>query len=245
MILLVDAGNTRLKWGLWQGGHWLDRGWLPAGRPHDLSGSLDGRRPEWIGVSCVGGERQRALLEAELAWFDCPRFWLRAEARRYGLLNRYEDPGRLGPDRYAMLLACLRMGLAPCVVVGAGTALTADALTGEGEYLGGLILPGMELMRRALREGTAGVGEVSGRACEFPRSTGDGVETGILTALSAGAEALRGRLARRVGGEVRMVLTGGDATRLAGQFTTRVEVVEDLVLEGLSWIARVSDVPGA
>jgi len=245
MILLIDAGNTRLKWGLWQAGGWVAKGWLPTDEVAGLAEVLAGRRPGWVGVSCVAGGEARSRLEAQLAGLGCPLFWLRAEARRYGLFNRYTDPASLGPDRYAMLLACRYMGLAPCVVVGAGTALTVDALNGTGEFLGGLILPGAGLMRRSLLAGTAGVAEVAGRVCGFPRSTGDGVETGILLALPAAVEAMRKRLAAQAGDGVQVILSGGDGPLLAGHIAPPVRVVEDLVLEGLSWIARKSDWPGA
>jgi type III pantothenate kinase len=243
-ILTVDAGNTRLKWGLWQGGRWRRKGALPVGESDRLGEVVAPARPARTLVSCVAGEGVRQALEAGLARLGGPVCWLRPEAEAYGLRNTYTEPGRLGPDRYAMLVACLHLGYAPCVVVGAGTAVTVDALDAEGGFLGGLILPGPELMRLALASGTAGVQEVTGRLQDFPRSTGDGVETGIWRALAGGVEAMRSRLAARSGAEPLTVLSGGAAVRLADALTGPMRLVEDLVLEGLLWIARSMDAPG-
>lgn len=242
MILTVDAGNTRLKWGLWQAGAWRRKGTLPVGETGRLADELAPERPTRTLVSCVAGEGVRLALEAVLARLGAPVFWLGSAAEAYGLRNIYTEPAQLGSDRYAMLLACLHFGFAPCVVVGAGTAVTVDALDGKGSFLGGLIMPGPALMRRALMSETAGVTQVSGRLQDFPRCTGDGVETGIWRALAGGVEAMRRRLAAQTGVEPRTVLSGGEAAGLAAVLAGPTQVVEDLVLEGLLWIARCSDV---
>lgn len=241
MILAVDAGNTRLKWGLWQDGAWRRKGTLPVGETDRLDEAIAPARPTRALVSCVAGEDVRRALEAVLARLGAPVLWLSSSALACGLRNTYTESAQLGSDRYAMLLACLYFGFAPCVVVGAGTAVTVDALDGEGSFLGGLILPGPALMRRALMSGTAAVTEVSGRLRDFPRCTGDGVETGIWRALAGGVEAMRGRLAVQVGVEPLTVLSGGESAALAAVLAGPTQVVEDLVLEGLLWIARCSD----
>ncbi len=240
-ILTVDAGNTRLKWGLWQDGAWRRKGVLPAGEAGCLDAQIMPARPEKAFVSCVAGDAPRAELAAALARLGGGVTWLQASAQAYGLRNAYAEPARLGPDRYAMLVACLHLGLAPCVVVGAGTAVTVDALDAAGAFLGGMILPGPALMRQALAAGTAGVMEVSGRLQDFPRCTGDGVETGIWRALAGAVADLRARLARAAGVQPLVVLSGGEATALAAVVDEPRRVVEDLVLEGLLWIARCSD----
>lgn len=241
MILTVDAGNTRLKWGLWQAGAWRRKGALPVEKTDCLVDALAAERPKRILVSCVAGQEVRRALDAVFARLGAPVCWLSPTAQSYGLRNTYTEPAQLGPDRYAMLLACLHSGFAPCVVVGAGTAVTVDALDGEGSFLGGLIMPGPALMRWALMSGTAGVTQVSGRLEGFPRCTGDAVETGIWQALAGGVEAMRRQLAAQTGVTPRTVLSGGEATRLAAVLAGPVQVVEDLVLEGLLWIGRYSD----
>lgn len=236
MILLLDAGNTRLKWGCRDASGWVAQGALPAGETHRLVEVVATHSPDWVGVCCVAGEATRRGIERVLA--DRATFWLQPPAEGNGVVNRYEVPGSLGADRYAGLVACARGGLAPCVLASAGTALTVDALTGEGEFLGGMILPGAGLMRDALIHGTGGVRFSGGAWRDYPRATGDAVETGILTAMAGAVEAMRQRLAGTVGRGVGVVLTGGDADWLSARLSGAVTVDRNLVLEGLSWLAR-------
>jgi len=199
--------------------------------------------PTWVGVSCVAGAAARRRIETLLA--DLPSHWLAPTGSGHGIVNRYDRPETLGADRYAGLIACLRRGHAPCVLASAGTALTVDALTGAGEFLGGMILPGAGPMRRALAEGTAGVPVSAGDWRAFPRSTGDAVATGILTAMAGAVEAMRQRLAAELARDVAVVVTGGDADTLAGRMPGPVKIETNLVLEGLLWLARDLDVAGA
>ncbi len=244
LILAVDAGNTRLKWGLAQDGAWRRKGGGPLSEAARLDDVIAPERPQRALVSCVAGDAVRQGLAAALARLGAPVFWLTAAGHAHGLHNAYTEPAQLGPDRYAMLVASLHLGLAPCVVVGAGTAVTVDALDEAGSFLGGLILPGPALMRQALKSGTAGVTAVAGQVVDFPRATGDAVETGIWRALAGAVEAMRSRLAARTGGVPLTVVSGGEAAGLAAVLAGPIQVVEDLVLEGLLCIARGSDAPG-
>lgn len=241
MILLLDIGNSRIKWGAWAGA-WQGRGAIPTGQPEALAAVLAEFRPAWAGLCCVAGEAVLGRVEAVLG--GLPRQRLAAEAEGHGIVNRYERPESLGADRYAALIACWRGGRAPCVAVSAGTALTVDALSGDGVFLGGMILPGAALMRRALAEGTAAVAAAPGQWQAFPRSTADAVATGILAGHAGAVAAMRQRLAGAAGGEVAVVVTGGDAEALAAHLAAPVVVVPDLVLEGLLWLARDLGVTG-
>jgi type III pantothenate kinase len=243
VILLIDIGNTRIKWACWQDGEWRERGACPVGQAETLAAPIARHDPAWIGVCCVAGAAVRARVETLLA--GRPSHWLAPVGQAHGLVNRYERPESLGADRYAGLLACLRHGLAPCVLASAGTALTVDALTGEGEFLGGMILPGAALMRQALAEGTAAVPAQPGQWRAFPRGTGDAVATGILTAMAGAIEAMRERLVGPLAVPVAVVLTGGDAEFLAARLRPPTRVEGNLVLEGLLWLARDLGVSGA
>jgi type III pantothenate kinase len=236
MILLLDVGNTRIKWGCWADGAWRGQGAVPVAEAGRLTEVVAGFAPAWAGVCCVAGEAVRVQVDTLLAGLDS--HWLAPSGAAHGVVNRYHRPETLGADRYAGLIACLRRGHAPCVIASAGTALTVDALAGDGEFLGGMILPGAALMRRALAEGTAGVAAVTGEWQRFPRSTGDAVATGILTAMAGAVDAMRQRLAAEVGRDVAVVVTGGDAGSLAGCLPGPAMIDGNLVLEGLLWLAR-------
>lgn len=245
MLILIDAGNTRLKWGAWAAGAWLAKGALDNARVADLPAVLGDYAPTWIGISCVAGEAVRAGIAEYARSVGVAPHWLRSQGELHGLVNRYSRPESLGTDRFAALFACHCLGLAPCILATAGTALTVDALSSRAEFLGGLILPGAGLMRRALADGTAGLADSRGVCQDFPRATGDAIESGIRAAQVGAIQAQRARLAALEGGAVNLVLSGGDAAWLASGFNEDVMVREDMVLEGLLWIANRSAAAGA
>lgn len=242
MILLVDAGNSRIKWASYTGGERGAHGALATADGASLAEVWRELRPDWVGVSNVAGAAVAAAITQALETRAAELFWLQPERQAYGVLNPYLD---LGVDRYAALVAVRQRNVGHCVVASLGTALTVDALTAEGEFLGGLIAPGYVLMRQALLVGTAGVRPVAGSYAPFPRNTDDAVETGIITALLGTIEAMRGRTSSALGADVRLILTGGDAARLAPQFTVPVSVIDNLVMEGLLWIAKAKNARGA
>jgi type III pantothenate kinase len=250
VILLLDVGNSRIKWITWQNGHRLEYKAHPIWRLDELRTALASGRPDWVGISCVAGDPVRTDLAKLFESTGVVPFWLRPQAEAHGLVNRYERPESLGADRYAIAIAAVRRRLGPCVVVSAGTALTVDAIAGEGELLGGMIVPGVGLMRRALETGTAALAGAEGNWQAFPRATGDAVVTGIWTAMAASVMTMQARLSARLGRDVGVVVTGGDARPLAARLqdvgcSTGAHVIDNMVLEGLLWVARDLDVPGA
>lgn len=197
----------------------------------------------WVGMSCVAKASRCARIEAALSLLCAPVHRVRAVARGHGLINGYARPQTLGADRFAALVGAWRNGFAPAVVVAAGTAITVDALDSEGRFIGGLILPGRRLMHAALRSGTAGVRAAAGAVCEFPRSTAQAVASGAQAAAAGAVAVMRARLERHVAAPAKVVLTGGDADWLALALSGDVIRFEDLVLEGLRWIAHDLNAP--
>lgn len=245
MLIMIDAGNTRLKWGAWAEGAWLAKGAVDNEHSAALADTLEGYAPAWIGVSCVAGTAVRGHIADYARRVGVEPYWLLPSRELFGLRNGYAKPETLGSDRWAALFACHGLGLAPCVMATAGTALTVDALSSQGEFLGGLIVPGAGLMRRALTAGTAGLAVCAGVCQDFPRATEDAIESGIHGALSGAVATQRARLERLEGGPVSVVLSGGDAGWLRPALTGNVLAREDMVLEGLYWIAKRSAVAGA
>ena len=251
MILLVDAGNTRIKWAfhvgetLLPGGSWSTRevAALPAfALDAGLADSADRVGPEPASravVACVAGEAVRGALADAFEGRGIQPHWLTPALSAHGLVNRYQPPQSLGVDRYAALVGALHRVGRSCVVVSVGTALTADMLTAEGEFLGGCIVPGPELMRTALASGTAGVGKAEGGWQDWPRTTGSAVDTGIALALAGVVRGMRERLAGGPGRALPpVVLTGGARAGMVPLLSGEVVEIDELVLEGLSWIAR-------
>jgi type III pantothenate kinase len=243
MILVIDAGNSRMKWGL-AGPH----GWHAIGVvTNNEIGTLALRdwqnlpRPSRaVGVN-VAGEAARVRVEAQLARFRIAPEWLTASAAAGGVVNGYERPEQLGADRWASLVAARNRIVshdaapAAAVVVNAGTAVTIDALDRDGVFLGGVIMPGLRLMLRALADNTNALRIPPGHYRDFPTSTPDALHSGAMQAVCGAIELMRYRLSPDEA--VKCFLAGGAASEIAPNLTEPVEVVDNLVLEGVLELA--------
>lgn len=235
MNLLLDAGNTRLKWGLHSGSAWLARGVLDYPQLDRLADCWSGfGEPEYALGSNVAGERIAARIGEVLA--DCmPLVWNRPQVRQCGVSNGYRNPGQLGADRWAALIGARQLHRGAALVVMAGTATTIDLLTGDGRFLGGVILPGVELMRRSLASDTADLPLAEGCYERLPCRTEDAIVSGCLESQAGAVERLFARL--DAGSAPVCLLGGGAAGAIEGLLRIPLRRVDNLVLEGLAVIA--------
>jgi type III pantothenate kinase len=243
MNLLVDLGNSRIKWANSGPQHWeTGAETIPDEGFSALLERLWGQTaaPERVVVSSVHGPQRERLLHDWLMrrWAIEPQF-IRAQAQQLGVTNRYHDPSALGADRWAALLAARRASSAAQCVVDCGTAVTIDALSADGEFLGGVILSGLHMMRAGLLADTHGIrnGDGAEDNC-LARNTGDGVAAGSLFGLAGAIERVVAEQRRTHGVNAHVVLTGGDAPRLLPLLSGPVAHVPDLVLQGLKLIAE-------
>jgi len=238
MILAIDAGNSRVKWGWHDGRGWSSLSTVSliefAAANHDINPfAATHENPQQIVISNVAGEGAHQLLINWTRIFDAEPLWLKGEAERCGVTSRYERPDQLGPDRWAALVAARALHSGACLVVNAGTATTADVLSAEGEFLGGLILPGVDLMRFVLHEHTGRLPLQEGRFVRTPRNTIDAIETGCRHAQAGAVE----RMFRVAGTGAQCLVSGGAGKALSEQLGIPCRYVENLVLEGLARIA--------
>jgi type III pantothenate kinase len=242
-ILAIDAGNSRIKWGVHEDGSWLAQGWVATGRAARLSRAWSRfEAPDAIIAANVAGARVARSLAAAARRFRRPVRFITGAAAQCGVRNSYANPRQLGADRWAALIGAWNLHRGPCVVVNAGTTVTVDALDGGGVFLGGLIIAGAGLMREALARNTARLRPRPGRFAFFPSRTVDAIESGAVNAL-AGAVERMARFMRQTGGAAPLtVLSGGAARWIAPQLNGAVEVVDNLVLEGLVHIALEASV---
>jgi type III pantothenate kinase len=246
MILAIDAGNSRVKWG------WLDTAapggprWssiatvslieFAASSDHVNPFSVTHEDPDQIVISNVAGDGAQTLLVNWTSIFEAEPLWLRGEAERGGVKSRYDRPEQLGPDRWAALVAARGLHNGACLVVGAGTATTVDMLAADGTFLGGAILPGVELMRFVLHEHTGRLPIQEGRYVETPRNTVDAIETGCRHALAGAIERMY-RTFRELEPSPLCLVAGGAGRTLIDQLAMPRRYVENLVLDGLARIA--------
>jgi type III pantothenate kinase len=237
-VLAIDAGNTRIKWGLHDGEGWLVQDWVATARARSIGGRLAKLAPVECAVACnVAGEAVRRSLATATRRLAVPLTFVVSRQRQCGVVSSYDRPAQLGPDRWAALIGAWRLFRGPCVVVNIGTTMTVDALTGDGLFLGGLIVPGPELMRTSLARNTAGLRPRAGGYVYFPANTEDAIASGTVNALAGAIERMQGFM--REAGIVTplVVLSGGAAGPVAAALNVAVEVVDNLVLEGLLRIA--------
>ena len=229
MLLCLDAGNSRLKYGLFADGAWRLQGALDYAAFDELPDRLPAQ-PARIVACNVAGEAVGKRIETLARRLRLPLTWLTSSASACDVSNGYDTPPQLGADRWAALIAARALHAGPCVVVMAGTATTIDALDGNGLFRGGLILPGLDLMRAALAGNTADLPHAVGHYQPQPTNTDDAIVSGAIHA-TLGAIA---RLRATLGVDPTCLLSGGAAAALAPHLAAPLVRVDNLVLDGLA-----------
>ncbi len=239
-FLLLDGGNSRLKWAWVENGTFATVGSAPY---RDLSPL----GAEWAekadgNVRIVGcavcGESKKAQVQEQLAR---KIEWLPSSAQALGIRNHYRHPEEHGSDRWFNALGSRRFSRNACVVVSCGTAVTVDALTDDGHYLGGTIMPGFHLMKESLAVRTANLNRPAGKRYPFPTTTSNAIASGMMDAVCGSVMMMHCRLKEKNGEDkpVDVIITGGGAAKVAealppaflAENTVRVAV--NLVIHGL------------
>ncbi len=252
MKLLVDVGNSRIKWRLLERPHDQQQALPHSGRdfPALLASAwqaLPRREISEIWVGCVAGpDMEQALrIYVKQHWESAKVIFVRAESRAGGVHNAYPRAETLGVDRWLALIAAHHLGIAPCAIADCGSALTLDALDDGGRHLGGLILPGEDILRRSLSQHIHALRglddqEVSGGESNlglFNSDTLGGVRMGIRFAAIALIERFMKELEQHLDRSPQLLITGGEAPRLLPGLGMSCRHVPDLVLQGLAVLA--------
>lgn len=238
MNLLIDFGNTRIKWA-----H-FDEGRLQAGGvfAHRAAAWIAELKREWsectrvdrvLVASVVAAEREAELAALVQQRFGIGAEFLRSPAAALGVRNAYVHPERLGIDRFLAMAAAHAEHAGARVLISVGTAMTLDALDADGLHHGGLIVPSPQLMRESLFAGTARLVASEGQYEEMPGNTADAIVSGALDAAAGAIERFRATATRRFGHAPGLLLTGGGADELAPLIGC-ADRVHDLVLRGLA-----------
>ncbi len=242
MILLLDIGNTRIKWMRLKDGA---TGRMDARVHADeqmksaITAAFDGPAPERVVACNVAGPLVgKALSEYCHEKFGLnPEFLISSDVR-CGVTNGYTDPVRLGADRWAAVIGAFRQFGGPACVIDAGTAITVDAVKADGTHLGGLIAPGPQTMRRALADATAGLHDLGeGQLALLCKDTRSAIWSGGWHTAAGFLERMHNMVGRELGPETKFILTGGDAKRLDSLLPGRFVLCPELVLLGLAAVA--------
>jgi type III pantothenate kinase len=233
-MLLIDAGNSRIKWVLAGAVGWLQQGVLEIADAASLQRRFAALpMPDRILVSNVAGNVVAEQIHAACAGWKRQVEFIAAQAQQCGVRNGYEQPAQLGCDRWAALVAAWQHVRDACLVVHCGTATTVDVLSADGEFRGGLILPGIALMQQSLAAATSGLVEAAGTWRELPRNTADAMTSG---AIQATCGAIRSQYELLGAPGARCLLGGGAADSIGPHLDLPLERVDNLVLRGLQII---------
>ena len=249
--LLVDIGNTRVKWALLRGSRLgRMRALAHDGKSaalRELARAAPGGVTRVIAVSVAGARFERALGAAMRARFGVRVEFIRSVRSAAGVRNGYRDTWRLGADRWAGIIAAHDIaGVRHALAANIGTALTIDAVTAEGRHLGGVITPGPSTMIESLLDGTHGIrrraaGKRPGRVVRrggFARDTASALATGAVLASASLIDRAMREAKSTLGATPLLLLTGGAAAQLLPHIKSPCRVVPDLVLRGLGVLAR-------
>lgn len=254
MLLLIDAGNTRIKWGLTElpaANSPALPAWLAVGSTshQDLStlaASLKARPISQVMVSNVAGAAIQQALNASLA-VAAPAVtpvWFGSQVQLAGVRNAYRNPAQLGCDRFASAIAA--HALYPqqdLVVATCGTATTIDAISADGIFHGGMILPGLKLMAQSLARNTAQLPEVAESVSVdgiFADNTDQAIVSGCIAAQLGAIEHAVAKWQQARKSPVCCVISGGAAPYLIDRLEVPYRHIENLVLTGLYHAAKSS-----
>lgn len=235
MNLLIDMGNSRLKWAFTTAGRILTGAPLANDRINrdELFRLWKGvYRPRRIAVSCVSANRLLELVQsvARELWLDIEIILVRSQAQAFGVMNAYQQPEKLGVDRWLSLVAVWQQYHSAACIVDCGTAITVDLIDADGRHQGGLISPGLMLMKKSLGLGTEAL-PVSEASHEL--ALANYTEAAIYSGTLMAAIGLIEHVLAKQSADLRLILTGGDAEFIAGQLDVTATVDSDLVLRGL------------
>lgn len=239
-LLLLDGGNSRLKWAWVENGTFATVGSAPYRDLSPLGAEWAEKADERVRiVGCaVCGELKKAQVQEQIAR---PIEWLPSAHQALGIRNHYRRPEEHGADRWFNALGSRRFSRNACVVVSCGTAVTVDALTDDGHYLGGTIMPGFHLMKESLVVRTANLNRPAGKRYPFPTTTSNAIASGMMDAVCGSIMMMHGRLKEKTGAgkPVDVVMTGGGAAKVAEALPpaflaeNTVRVADNLVIHGL------------
>jgi type III pantothenate kinase len=246
MQLLIDIGNTRLKWAR------LDKDVLQpqSAAPHadwNVQTFVDtvlqrGGRSDRVLVSNVAGSRMADVVRAAVAQtWQIEAEFIASTAVAGGIRNAYPQPAKLGVDRWLAMIGAHALERGAVCVVSVGTALTIDGVAADGRHLGGVIVPGPDLMIGSLLENTSDIAQRAqgGSATDnlFADNTLGAVRQGAEQALAALVERAVSVMRRTLNESPKLLVTGGASDRLEKSLGLPYRAVPDLVLRGLAVLA--------
>lgn len=271
MVLTIDAGNTKTKWALFDtDGNICHQDACLNSEIANVALLPDTLNCSQIVISNVAGTQHAKQLQQRIAPYQAITSWIKSGKQIANVINHYATPESLGTDRWAALIAAWHIQQKTCVVINAGTATTIDALIHReidgktyGEFIGGMILPGIDLMQHSLGIATAQLpNNITDRltptqlaTSPFATSTANAIYSGAVNATSGAIKQMAHAIAQSYKQQPTILISGGNAvtikqglldnnltqnaiehsinTPTPPQTEKTVTIVDNLVLQGL------------
>jgi type III pantothenate kinase len=245
-MMLLDIGNTAVKWAIRDQGEFAERGRFVyrdgdfAGRAGTTWGELPEQQAA-VAANVAGADMKAAVTGwAEENWHVTPEY-IRVTAQAAGVTNAYSEPEALGVDRWAAMIAAYHHYGGPVCIVDCGTAITVDVVDATGQHQGGLIAPGASVLKQSLLEGTADIrmtpADDSQHLTLLASGTQAAVNSGAYYMCSAMIDRVIADIVARFGENTVLVMTGGDAGNLLSLSGWQLQSDPDLVLRGVAILA--------
>jgi type III pantothenate kinase len=249
MLLVVDVGNTQTHFGAFRGAE-LDEHWRFATVRESTADELGAKLANLLSLRGLGFEDLQGSIVSSTVpqlggeWQQVGERYLGHETLvvgpgiRTGMPIRYENPREIGADRLVNAIAAFERVGDACVVVDFGTAITFDPVSHEGEYLGGVIAPGVEISMEALTERAAALPKIDlvGPRSVIGKTTVDAIRSGVVYGYAGLVDGILRRLREELGQETATIATGGLAGAIV-PYTDEIDEVDDLLtLTGLRLI---------
>ncbi len=245
MKLLVDIGNSRIKWALSQDWELKEFGDCDYRQASSWPALFEGlARPQAVYLASVATEAINRKFQNEVyARWGIETTILQSEKSCCGVHSGYDDAAQMGVDRWAALVAAHHQFDTAMVIVDCGSALTIDVLATDGSHRGGYILPGIKMQHRALQRGAAGIAleGMENNINGWGTNTASCISLGVIEAMAALIERTTKRFAEELHAKVDVVITGGDAAQLIPSLNVPTVYREHLVLEGIAILATAQE----
>jgi type III pantothenate kinase len=241
MLLAIDVGNTSTVLGLYDGAELTEHWRIATDRNRSgdelgvlYKGFFDLSSVDGIALSSTVPQLVRSYGEFAARYTSAELLEV-GPGVKTGIPIRYDDPREVGPDRIANAVAAAARYGAPCIVVDFGTSTNFDVVSSEGEYVGGVLAPGIEISMDALFARAARLVKVDYAAPEtvIGKTTVGGLQSGLVYGFAGQVDGIVGRIRRELGVDARVVATGGLADLVAPHSETIERIDPFLTLEGL------------
>jgi type III pantothenate kinase len=244
MLLAIDIGNTNISCGLFQKKRMIKRFSFSTQQAQyylSLKKNLGKIIPQAVLVSSVV-PKATTRLELALRFLKVKNILILGKNVAVPIKNRYQYPKQVGQDRLVSAFAAVKLHGAPAIVVDFGTAVTFDAISPKGEYLGGLILPGLEISLIALAEKTALLPKIKLSAPKglIGRSTKNSILNGMVYGFAGLSDTLIDKLKSKLNKDTKVIATGGNIKFIA-KYCRNFDLIDiNLTLKGLNLIYLLS-----